>query len=246
MSRVQPLYRLQNIDSHLDEIKQYLVKITANLGRNKTLIKAEKIVAEAEQAWQQAQIKMKDLDLEVKGMTTKIANNEKRLYSGKAVSAKEAASLQEEVVSLKRWNEKREELLLEVMVATDEAEKCLNEARANLAAIKEKWASDQEKLHRVQTQLEQKVSYLTEQRPSILQNSSPEDLAEYEKLRTNKAGRAVAEVVLLPEIQADEEHGGGYVCQACNVGVSYRKVQQARTGTELVYCGTCGRILYVT
>ena len=34
-------------------------------------------------------------------------------------------------------------------------------------------------------------------------------------------------------------------CQGCGLGASNRKVQQARAGAELIYCGTCGRILYV-
>ena len=50
--------------------------------------------------------------------------------------------------------------------------------------------------------------------------------------RSDDPGRAVAAV----------KNG---TCQGCGLGASNRKVQQARAGTELVYCGTCGRILYV-
>jgi hypothetical protein len=35
------------------------------------------------------------------------------------------------------------------------------------------------------------------------------------------------------------------ICLGCGVGASSSRVQHARSGVELIYCGTCGRILYV-
>ncbi len=243
MSRIQSLYRLQMIDSQIDEAKHNLARIAANLGKSKALIKAEKITHEAEQALHQAQAKMRDLDLEVKSLATKIATNEKKLYEGKSTSAKEAANLQEEVNSLKKRLEKREESLLEAMVISEQAERVWQQAQTELTTIKEKAASDQEKLQHLQTQLQTKVSNLIEQRPSIIQYITAEDVKAYEQLRAQKGGRAVTEVAIMPEINDDAE--SGYVCLACNVSVSHRKVLQARTGTELTYCSTCGRMLYV-
>ena len=53
-----------------------------------------------------------------------------------------------------------------------------------------------------------------------------------EDLRQRRAGRAVAMA----------KNG---VCEGCGLTASNSKIQQARTGLELKYCSTCGRILYV-
>lgn len=232
MSRVQLLYQLQNLDSELDQAKKQLAEVEAALGESAALRQAKQAVKSAEQTLRKAQTLAQDLDLEVNSLTQKISQQEKLLYSGKAMSAKEAANLQDEVASLKRWREKREEALLEAMVAAEDAEAQFGQAQKELAAIEAGWTSDQAELVEKQRDLQTKIANLTEQRPDITRGISGDDLSEYEALRKKRAGRAVVGV----------KNG---VCQGCGVTASHSKVQRARAGTELMYCSTCGRILYV-
>ncbi len=232
MSRAQLLYQLQCLDSQLDEANKELAEIAAALGESDALKKAKKTVETAEKEIHSAQTTVRDLDLEVTSLADKIAHEEKSLYSGKLTSAKEAANLQDEIASLKRWHEKREELLLEAMVAVEEAEGRFQQAETELAKIQTEWAANQEGLKQKQSALKTKVAELMDQRPVIGQMINADDLSEYEDLRTRKAGRAVVVVK-------------NSVCQGCGMTASNSKIQQARAGTELMYCGTCGRILYV-
>jgi hypothetical protein len=57
------------------------------------------------------------------------------------------------------------------------------------------------------------------------------DLQVYERLRRSKGGVAVAAV-----------RGG--LCEGCHVDVPATVMRQARSGTEITTCPTCGRILY--
>jgi len=232
LSRAQLLYQLQLLDSELDQTKRELAEIAAALGESDALKQARTEVERTKQELRTARTALQDLDLEVNGLANKIAQHEKLLYSGKAMSAKEAANLQDEVASLKRWHEKREEALLEAMVAVEEAEEAFRQAEARLSTIQADWAAGQEDLIQKQSNLETQVAELLDRRPTVAQGIAADDLNEYEDLRRRKAGRAVTVA----------KNG---VCQACGVAASNRKIQQARAGVELAYCSTCGRILYI-
>jgi predicted nucleic acid-binding Zn-ribbon protein len=232
LSRVQHLYQLQLLDSELDQANHQLAQVTAALGESEALQQARAAVDAAKKELLAARTILKDLDLEVTGLATKISQQEKLLYGGQKMSPKEAANLQDEVASLKRWQEKREEVLLEAMVAAEEAEAALEQAAANLSTTQTQWSAGQEDLSRQKAVLAEQVAELTARRPALVERTDPADLNEYDRLRKKRAGRAVAAV----------KNG---TCQGCGVGASQRKVQEARAGAVLVYCGTCGRILYV-
>jgi predicted nucleic acid-binding Zn-ribbon protein len=232
LSRVQQLYQLQVLDSEIDQVRHRLAEIETSLGENEHLNRAEAGVTTAEKKLHEARARMKDLDLEVKGLTEKITREEKTLYGGGARSPKEAANLQEEIASLKRRQEGREELLLQVMVEIESTESELGQLQADLNAVREDWALVQEKLQQEQALLQARVAQLAEQRPAVAGGIAREDLVHYQALRRTKAGRAVALI----------KDG---VCQGCGMTASSNKVRQARMGEELAYCGVCGRILYV-
>lgn len=232
MSRAQQLYQLQTLDSELDKINQQLAGIAGQLGESEVLKKARVEAGAAEKTWRQAQATMQDLTLEVKSLAEKIAQQEKILYQGKALSAKEAANLQDEINSLKRRHSQREERLLEAMVGAEEAEAQLKRAQAELTVVEAGWQTDQEQLTQQQTALRARAVELKQHRPVIIKVIDPDDLEEYDDLRPRKAGRAVAMI----------KDG---ICLGCGVAASSSRIQHARADTELVYCGTCGRILYV-
>jgi hypothetical protein len=232
VSRAQQLYQLQTLDSEVDKINRQLAEIAAQLGESAALKQAKSKAEAMEKALHQAQAAMQNLNLETRSLADKIAQQEKTLYHGKALSPKEAANLQDEIASLKRRHSQREELLLEAMVGVEEAERQLEQARAELAATQAQWQAEQAGLTQQQSSLKVRAAELREQRPVMVRAIDADDLDDYEDLRPKKAGRAVAAI----------KDG---ICQGCGVAASSSRIQHARAGAELVYCGTCGRILYV-
>jgi uncharacterized protein len=232
LSRVQQLYQLQLLDTEADQVRQRLAEIETSLGENEHINRAEAAATAVDKKLRQAQAKMRDLELELKSLTEKIDHEEKLLYGGSARSPKEAANLQDEIASLKRRREDREELLLTVMVEVEDTETELERVRVDLDTVKADWSEVQQTLQQEQAELRVRLAQLAEQRPSITGAIIEEDLARYQTLRKTKAGRAVA-------LMKDS------VCQGCGVTASSNKERQARQGTELITCGVCGRILYV-
>ena len=232
MAQILQLYQLQSLDSEIDQINRQLADIAAKLGESEELQQARAENEAAQAMVRGTQTRTQDLDLELKSLTAKITNQEKLLYSGKVLNAKEAANLQDEVASLKRWQTDREEHLLEAMVELEEAEASLKSAQAHLTEVEVAWKTDQQELLESQAALQSRLSELQHRRPSLTAQIGAESLAVYERLRPNKGGRAVAAVK-------------GGVCQGCGMTPSNDTIRRARSGTNLTYCGACGRILYV-
>ena len=232
MSRTQHLYQLQQTDLEIESVSRRLKEIAATLGESSELKRARKMVADTEAHLTESRAEMQNLDLEVNGLSQKIETNEGRLYSGRVANPKELGSLQEELSSLKRWREKKEEDLLEAMVAVEEAEAALADAQAILNQVNETWRAEQGDLADEQIDLQAQLEQLRKQRESLIAAIGPEEVTTYERLRQRKGGRAVAAV----------KDG---ICEGCRINPPSSQVQHARSGTELVFCNNCGRILHV-
>ncbi len=232
MSRTQHLYELQQVDIEAGNVSLRLQDIAAQLGESAELKRARKMAADAQAVLSKCRAHMQDLDLDVASLAEKIKADEQRLYSGRVSNPKELASLQEEVASLKRRREKKEEDLIEAMLAVEEAEAGLADARAIFAQATEMWQKGQGNLVDEQASLQARLEQLAEQRTSWVVAVGPEDLAIYERLRQRKGGRAVAIIA-------------NSICQGCRMSPPTSQLQQAKMGRDLVLCNNCGRILHV-
>lgn len=232
MSHTLQLYQLQALDSEIDKIRQQLAEVKARLGESDALKETREAMRQAETTLRKAQSTMQDLDLEVKSLADKIASQEKRLYSGKVLNAKEATNLQDEVAALKRRYGEREEHLLEVMLAVEENQETLQQRQAAFSTTEVAWSADQARLQEIQATLDQQLAQFLERRPTMTVSIPSEVLREYDGLRAKKGGRAVVMVK-------------GGECQGCGISMSNSRVQRARTDEALTFCSTCGRILYV-
>jgi len=232
MSRTQHLYEIQQVDLELGSVSRRLKEIAATMGESAELKRARKIVADAEAQVARCRSEMRNLDIEVTGLSQKIEANEGRLYSGRVTNPKELAGLEEEVASLKRWRAKKEEDLFEAMVNTEESEASLANAQAILNQVSESWRAEQGNLGDEQTDLQARFEELRGKREALVTIIGSEEVTTYERLRQKKGGRAVAGV-----------RDG--VCEGCRMNPPSSQVQHARSNNELVFCNNCGRILHV-
>jgi predicted nucleic acid-binding Zn-ribbon protein len=232
MSRTQRVYELQQVDSESQKTADRLKEIEASLGESDDLRQARKMLDEAKTHLAACRTQMQDLELELSSLSQKIKTNEQRLYSGRVTNPKELSNLQDELASLSRWHQKKEEDLLEAMLATEEAEAGLSDAQAILDQVNQSWGADQGDLADEQTHLQARCEELTERRARLVEAIGPEDMATYDRLRQRKAGIAVAGV----------KDG---LCLGCRMNPPTSQVQHARSGSELVFCNNCGRILHV-
>lgn len=231
MNKAEALYRLQAIDLEIDQRKGHLEEIKASLADNKELDRARKTQQERENALTRLRIRLRDRELEMRSLTSKIASVEERLYSGRVKNPKELANLQEEARYLRRRRDELEDQVLEAMIEVEEDEASVAEQQQRLAVMEAEWQGLQARLSAQQSELLDRLSQLKARRVELQKSIQASDLALYEDLRRRKGGRAVA---LLK----------GELCQDCGVTLPTSQVQQARQGGILTLCASCERILY--
>ncbi|RMF30242.1 MAG: hypothetical protein D6759_12330 [Chloroflexi bacterium] len=232
MNVAEQLYRLQSAELELAQKRQRLQEIEASLGESEALRQARQALAEAQAEQQHWTIRQRDLELEVAGLTEKIARSEKRLYSGVVKNPKELTDLQREIASLRRRQARLEDDLLEAMVHREEAEAARETADTTLAQVTARWEAEQAALRQERQALQEAIATLTETCQTLRASLPADLLTTYDTLCARKHGQAVTRV-----------QGGS--CGICGVAVSARTLHRARTGEALQFCSNCGRILYV-
>jgi len=225
------LARLNEIDLVVDALQARLAEIDEALKEPTTLRAARQALAAAEAELAQCQITQKDRELVQRQTAAKLVRAEKRLYSGRVRNPKELENAERDVQQLRRQRDRAEDVLLEALIATETATTACAEKRAELARLEAEWQATQESLRKERARLKERLSAQQTRQDAARRAAPAELLPLYDELRARRGGRAVAEL-------------DGNVCSACGVAVPPSKVERARYGDELVYCGNCGRLIW--
>jgi predicted nucleic acid-binding Zn-ribbon protein len=226
------LDQLQTLDLERDAHRRRLKQVLAALAEPEALRAAELAVTAAHAQAAHVRARRQDLELETQTLEDKVTSVEERLYSGQVKNPKELADLQNDAASLRRRRVALDDVLLEAMVALEEAERAERQKEDEREALVRRWQADQRTLTDERRQLEAAIAALTEQRDQKTATISPGHLEPYQKLRREYAGLAVARV---------EDDG----CGACGVQISDRQLARARLSEELSFCSNCERILVI-
>ncbi len=229
MPQPEALYQLQQIDLKILSHRKRLGEIASALKDRTDIVQAEQAVETARKALAPVRTKSRDLELEIQSNTQKAKAAEDRLYSGKVKSPKELQDMQQEIESLKHRKEQLEEILLETMIAVEEAESALEDSETTLNTITAAWESDHRDLLAEQSDLEQQIENLQQQREKALAPITEESLKRYNSMRKQKANQPIS-----PMRQGS--------CSVCGMEQTMAVQQAVRRG-ETTTCENCGRIL---
>ena len=233
MSRPQKLYRLQQIDSKVDQADTRLKEIEFLLSDNPNLRKATALAARAENNLLETQKEQFQAETKVKDQRIKIEQVESTLYSGTVRNPKELQDIQNEVAALKRFLDTLEERQLEAMLTVDQTDDEFQEAQKTLQQYLFQAEKQQAELTREREQIRDELAASLKQRKLAESTVIPDDLTTYNRLRKQRAGVAVAKV---------KERA----CNACGSTLSAALHQAARSPSQVVFCDSCGRILYAS
>ena len=231
MSRTSALFRLQEIDLELDSHRARLQAIEQALSDNPAVNLAQQQASAARGKFNAARVQTRSLEVEVQALGEKIADAEKRLYSGAITNPKELRDLEQDLASLRRRGEGLEEQELEAMIAAESAEGQMVASETQLQQAEAAALETQGTLTEERQHLQARVSELSGEREALAGAVLAEDHQLYGRLRQTKHGRALAKVA----------EGS---CSACGEEVSSSQLQEVRRGATLVRCCGCERILY--
>jgi predicted nucleic acid-binding Zn-ribbon protein len=231
MSAALGLYRLQQVDSQIDQIQARLRTIQQTLENDVELRAAKERLGTAEIKHKDAERSLKESELEVEKQRVKIEQTEASLYAGRVQNPKELQDLQKDVVSLKRHLGTLEERELEAMITAEGTEKDLQEARRALESVQANLKEQNRDLTRESETLYKALERLNSERHAVVTDIASQTLNTYEQLRKQKRGIAITTI-------ADNS------CEACGTTLTPSQQQTARSTSQLFHCPTCGRILY--
>jgi hypothetical protein len=231
MSAALGLYRLQQVDSQIDQIQARLKTIQQTLENDATLRAANEHFAVAEANHKDAERALKLSEAEFEKQRIKIEQTEANLYGGRVHNPKELQDLQKDVASLKRHLETLEERELEAMLVAETAENDLQSAKKDLERVQSNLKEQNRDLTRESETLHKDLERLNSERQAVVTDIANQALDIYDQLRKQKRGIAITTL-------SDSS------CQACGTTLTPSQQQNARSTSQLFHCPTCGRILY--
>ena len=231
MSAALGLYRLQQVDSQIDQIQSRLKTIQQILENDAALRAANEGFSAAESQHNDAERALRLIEADVEKQQIKIEQAEASLYGGKVHNPKELQDLQKDSASLKRHLQTLEERQLEAMISVEDTEKNLQTARIDLERVQSNLKEQHKDLTKEGETLHKNLARLNSERQAVVTDIASQALSIYDQLRKQKRGLAITTI-------ADNS------CEACGTTLTASQQQTARSTSQLFHCPTCGRILY--
>jgi len=231
MNEAFHLSRLQKMDTQVDQIDARLAEIQTVLDNDAEVQRAQNAYAAAEQRLREARKALKIAEDAVQSQRVKIDLNQSALYGGRVRNPKELQDLQNESAALARHLSALEDGQLEAMMALEDAEQQFASASAVLQKTQADFATRSAALIGERSRLQKDRERLLAEREPTASQIAPNYIDIYNRLRQQKRGVAVAGI---------EES----CCTACGSELPPMDWQAARSPNKVVYCASCGRILY--
>jgi predicted nucleic acid-binding Zn-ribbon protein len=223
------LFALQSYELAVDHARARLAEIERALSTDEQVAACQTALEASESASQHAQAQVKDLELEMAGLTHKIKEVNELLYGG-GLHPKELQDRQDELASLQnRYTtlENRQSELNAVLQQLNAEHQANQEALT--AAVSERDRIHLELIAERGT-LDTKIKANLRKHKATLGEVPEEVYKQYRLLRKKKHGQAVAIMQ-------------GNHCSACGIEQNWTVVQEVLADDQLVYCQGCGRIL---
>ncbi|PZC46664.1 MAG: hypothetical protein C1O27_001806 [Chloroflexi bacterium] len=232
MTASAQLYELQVIDLHIDAFNKQIAEVEARLKDDHELVGATSEVARLQEGVKGIRPQYRQAELLAQESSSKVAEAEKRLYSGNVRNPRELQSLEDDLKQLRRTQGTAEDKQLELMSQLEEAEQVLSSAENYLQRIETAWSRLVGTLEEERGRLLGELGAGKDQREPAASAIDARLLSQYDRLRLSRGGQAV---VLL-------ERGA---CQGCRLVLPTGEISRVRSSIEPVQCNSCGRILYV-
>lgn len=225
------LIRLQSVCDTIRKLYHNREERLDDIRRNEGSVKGKKeILVQEENNLKSSQVSIDRKELDLKALEAEINRYKSQLNQIK--NNKEYKALKEEI-SLKEADKSvLEDEILEMMNK-------LEEKRDISKGLKETVKKEEEELERFTKlvavdiqRVDAEISEIERRKISLLESLNINARYHFERLIKNKNGIAVARVL-------------NQVCQSCNYEVSPQTINRLLAQKELVFCNSCGRILYL-
>ena len=235
MSRWDALLSVQEHDTNLDQLTHRL----AHLPTERELAEVMTTLVGLEATTAQVQGRRHDLgrdqqrlEDEISSLGDKATQHDKALYSGVVNNPRELQAMQDEIAALRRRISQLEDQDLELMEQIDPLDADLARSAASHAELDQRAATLRAQIAEEQVAIEADLQRVGDERAALAATVEPDLLAEYDTLRPQSGGIAIARLV-----------GGS--CGGCHLSLSAVEVDRIKKlpPEAAAHCEECGRLL---
>ena len=231
MAWTHAIIELQHPDLEHQRNQQRLAELAELLKPSSAVADKQQQLAQAQDTAQKKRRIQETQEFELGQVQTKLRTDTEKLYSGRITNARELQDLQAETESVKRHIAAMEDTLLEAMMAREEVDEAVAQARQELQRVTAAVEQNQQHLMEEQSALTARNQALQEQIAQLQPQIPASILDTYAYLKPRTGNMPVAELQ-------------GEICGVCGIEVRKPIQQQARRNVE-AYCGGCGRLLVI-
>lgn len=222
--------RLQDLDNRLAELAREIAALPKHVAEiEKKLISHERKL-EADRAALAANLKeRKKCEGDIQTQDQKISKLKDQMLGAK--TNEQYRAFQNEIEFCQKEIRKSEDRILELMGESEPLDKNVKAAELSLKAEKQQVDTEKNQA-RERTAVDQKAATeLHVERAEIVKSVTPSLYQRYERVKVNRKGQAIAEVV-------DGR------CTACQIVLRLQYFQDLKRGESVLSCESCQRILY--
>lgn len=227
---VKLVVRLQELDNRAEALRREIVSLPKHIAAIEKTLEGHVRKVEADRAALSAnQRDRRQLELEVQAQEQKSSKLKDQMLEAR--TNEQYRAFQHEIEYCENAIRKAEDRILDLMGESERLEQNLKAAETALDAEKQQVEAEQQKA-RERTAADQKALEELQQERQRVVASLPGDVhAAYERIRKKRKGLAVAEAV-------DGR------CSACHLALRLQFFQDLRQSERVMFCESCGRILY--
>jgi len=229
--KLDDLLELQNVDTQMARLKRGQAALDNGKNAEAAARAARENANRSTQEFHRLAGELKDSELKLQSLETKLKTNQQRLYQGTISNPKELVNIEKEISNLQRQRSELDERILELMdeVEIHKGVSATAEAEAKIAE-----AHHQTTVADWRTKFDaaaQELATLGQRRTLIAAAITDKGLLKrYEDLRARPGGIGLAKI-------------NGANCSACGMALPSNTIKSVREGAELTSCENCGRLL---
>jgi predicted nucleic acid-binding Zn-ribbon protein len=232
MTTVRQMFALQELDIILDRVQKEHDKAEHELNSGNLVKNLETELEHDAEKLQETELQQRATKLEADSQKERSETLNSQLYGGEVTNPRDLESLEREASNVLQLVEQQESALAEFTVKIEAAQTKKSELESQLDEAKAAWKVRQAELQGSLKELKLEKAGFEGQRSKLTDTLDPTSMQRYDVLRKSKGGLAVARV----------ERG---LCQGCKMSLPTHQQQRVRSGSQVVLCSSCGRMLFL-
>jgi len=228
---VHLVIQLQTLDQKITVLEKEVAELPKHIATIEKALDSHIRKLEADKAALSANQKdRKKMESDIQGFQDKISKLKDQMLQAK--TNEQYKAFQHEIEFIEKEIRKAEDRILELMTASEPLDQNMKKAEAALKEEKEHVEAEKSRARERTAQDQKWLDQHRAERKELVAKLPPPSLSAYERIRKKwRGGAVVAEAV-------------AGRCSVCQIILRPQYLQDLRKGEQLMFCESCGRIMY--